>query len=766
MAKTQTPTHTSGVADNQPEPLNHQLQTENQNLVTRRDLLKVALSALVCTPALPLFLNGTNSVFADAESARQSKLADLVASFTAVNIPNVQSAPSVAGTATLRLTNSGTKKVKVSVKVDFYLSLDTFQSPALDLRVISLDQVALNLKPGASTDVPVQLQIARDRILSDRQYYLLADVDSANAVPESTETNNRAVTAQPAILPAFPNGVASGDTTQTSTVLWARSLVRGEVTFVISTSADFSAAPREFKATVGDPTIPVKVTVDGLSPNTQYFFRATDAARNTAAGKLKTAAVGGTQAGFHMGVSGDWRGELSPYPSISNVADRNLDCFIQLGDTIYADYPSQAVTDSRGNRKPVAETLLDYRMKHSEGYTRRFGLNTWSAVRESTSILAVIDDHEVINDFAGGAKPASDPRFANQTGAFINETAMYQNGLRAFSDYHPIRSEVYQNTGDARLDGKPKLYRFRTYGSDAAIILLDSRSFRDEPLRPYDPSVPNNADAGRFILESFDVDPATLQPKATQRTLLGKQQLADLKADLLKAQNGGEGVSPVTWKFIVVPEPIQNLGLLFAEDRFEGYSRERSELLGFITAAGISNVVFLSADIHGTVINNLTFQTRPFGEQVPTTAFEITTGAVAFDAPFGPTVVEIAAGQGLIDPSTKAFYDSLPVANDTDSLPNDRDDFLKSLINEQVKPLGYPEVGLANTPIQATLLEGDYLATHVYGWSEFEIDAATQELTITTWGIAPYSEAELLANPASILARIPQVVSKFVVTPK
>ena len=40
--------------------------------------------------------------------------------------------------------------------------------------------------------------------------------------------------------------------------------------------------------------------------------------------------------GLRFGVAGDWRGELAPYPAISNVAGRNLDFFVEHGDTIYA----------------------------------------------------------------------------------------------------------------------------------------------------------------------------------------------------------------------------------------------------------------------------------------------------------------------------------------------------------------------------------------------------------------------------------------------
>uniref|UniRef100_A0ACD5H220 PhoD-like phosphatase N-terminal domain-containing protein n=1 Tax=Desertifilum tharense IPPAS B-1220 TaxID=1781255 RepID=A0ACD5H220_9CYAN len=77
------------------------------------------------------------------------------------------------------------------------------------------------------------------------------------------------------------NGIASGDTTQTSTVLWTRSLQTGSVTFEYSTDPSFSAIAGTRSATITDPQAPVKAEVTGLTPGTQYYYRVTDAAGDT-----------------------------------------------------------------------------------------------------------------------------------------------------------------------------------------------------------------------------------------------------------------------------------------------------------------------------------------------------------------------------------------------------------------------------------------------------------------------------------------------------
>ena len=550
------------------------------------------------------------------------------------------------------------------------------------------------------------------------------------------------------------NGIASGDTTQTSTVLWARSIFPGAVKFEYSTNSNFSTIAGTQTANVIDVNLPVKVAVSGLTPNTNYFYRVTDTTGATSIGKFSTAATIGNKTGLKFGVTGDWRGELAPYPAVSNADDANLKFFVELGDTIYADVASPAVKNPDGTEKKQVITVDEYRAKQAEVYSQKYGENTLGDLRAATSILATVDDHEVVNDFQGGKDLATassaDKTLFGATSGLVNDSPLYETGFQAFQEYNPISDQFYGATGDTRTAGERKLYRYNTFGSDAATFVLDARSFRDPGLT----DVANISDATqvtKFLTDSFNPN----------RTMLGKVQLDDLKRDLIQAQKDG-----ITWKFIMLSQPIQNLGVAIAADRYEGYAAERTEILKFINDSKISNAVFVTADFHGTLVNNLTYQLAPGQAQIPTRAFEIITGSVAYDAPFGPTV-----GNFFLTPEQKAFYNSLPVANDGDSTVNDRDDFIKQVVNGGINALGYDPVGLnnnlavANGLIDANLLQGDYVATHTYGWTEFNIDQATQKLTVTTYGIDPYTRQELEANPVAISSRQPKIVSQFEVKP-
>ncbi|NWG16434.1 MAG: alkaline phosphatase D family protein [Chloroflexi bacterium] len=536
----------------------------------------------------------------------------------------------------------------------------------------------------------------------------------------------------------LPNGVAAGDVTPTTAVLWARSTTMS-VTFEVATDPEFATiittGSGSGPAAMPPGLAPLKLEVTGLTPGTQYYYRATDFDGATAVGTFRTPAEVGERRGLRFGVTGDWRGEMAPYPAVSNVAEMGLDFFMLHGDTIYADYPSPDVPLGQ------AITFEDFYRKHAEVYGERYGLNTWADVRASTAIFATIDDHEVTNDFAGGAAPETDPRFTPGDAEFINDTELYETGLSAFQDYNPLRDEFYGDTGDPRTAQERKLYRYRTFGSDAALFILDARSFRD-------PALPN---VEEFTMEQ--IGPflaATFEPG---RTMLGAAQLADLKADLLDAQTQG-----ILWKFVMVPEPIQNLGPLNAGDRFEGYAAERTELLKFIVDNQIANVVFVTADIHGTLVNNITYQDAPGGVQIATGTFEISVGSAAFDAPFGPTVVALAAGLDFITPQQRALYNVAP--------PVLKESFIAELVNGQIEPLGYDPLGLEGADIQAELVSGGYLVTGSYGWTLFEIDAETQQLRVVTYGIPYYTQSELVADPEKYITLEPAILSEFVVTPK
>jgi len=545
----------------------------------------------------------------------------------------------------------------------------------------------------------------------------------------------------------LPEGVASGDMSEDSIVLWTRSTAPGDVTFTVYELWGPSLEPLgDMTISVTDTDVPVKVQFTDLAPGTEYLYRVEDAAGSVAWGQFGTAEVDG-HSGLTFAVTGDWRGDLTPYPAISNMDEADLDFAVLLGDTIYGDYDTPA--------GPATTELDGYRDKYQEVYGSAGGENFWADFKATTPVYVMIDDHEVINDFAGGADASTDDRLP-ETEGYVNDTQAYENGLQAFLEYHPVEATYYGETGDDRTDGEYELYRTQSFGEDAAIFVLDQRSFRDDQIEDAIGSV-DPVVIEEFLEASFDPD----------RTMLGDAQMDQLKTDLLAAEEAG-----VTWKFVMTPEPIQNLGIMNA-DSWEGYHAERTELLMFIEENDIDNVVFIAADIHATFVNNLTYATEPGGEQIATSSFEITTGSVAFSPTFGETVIELAADAGLVPEAVEVIYKLLPIAPDTDDLLNDRDDVLEFAFNGlTLAPNGLDPLGLDNNLeqaeglIDATLVEGDYVSANTFGWTEFDIDAETQALTVTTYGVPAYTPELAQAFPRYVASLEPVVVSQFVVMPE
>jgi len=568
----------------------------------------------------------------------------------------------------------------------------------------------------------------------------------------------------------FPQGVAAGDVDQSSVVLWAKVSIPGPVKFEYGTDPGFvqtdGCVPYNevegSDAGVITPAIPAKVEIAGLLDGTQYYYRASRGSCDSAfAGRCKAPGTfrtphGDGRHGLSFGVSSCFRGDLRPFVSIRNVPKDdpkdNLDFFVALGDTVYADSGEDGCSDvADGDQRVPGQILGIARCHHILAYSQVMSEedNMFARARASTAFFATIDDHEVVNDFSGGEPPTTPFRddsifrttepFCNEAPpddlncdlAFTNETTAFKEALQAFEEFNPIRRQRYGQTGDPRTATKHKLYRYRKFGKDAALFMLDARSFRDKAqigLLPFDAYLPT-------------------------RTMLGSKQLDDLKDDLQDAEDNG-----ITWKFVLVPEPIQNLGPFAATDRFEGYAHERAVILDFIEFNCIRNVVFISGDIHGTIANNLTYRFNRSENYRYSASWDISAGPGAYSpwwavAPLRPSIPVLNTQLlALRFPRTGLGQDRLHLAR---------------MLGQLIIPprLGRGEVQRWNKDIPATLEpESSYTAVDTFGWTEFEINPETQELTVTTWGVPGYTGAgnvadDEMGNPVVY----PSEVSKFAV---
>ncbi len=426
----------------------------------------------------------------------------------------------------------------------------------------------------------------------------------------------------------FPYGIAAGDVTPTSVVLWSRPGRSYPV--IIEVSPDRAFGRLAFTATAvpsADRGGVVKLTVTGLSSGTRYFSRfKVGRGAHSEVGTFITAPAAGTGADLRLAFSGDVDGtHVGGAPVFSlglldTVAAERPDLFILLGDSIYSDSPHMP--------RP-ARTLDEYRAKYREVQS----IPSMRALLRATSVIAMWDDHEVENDFD---RESVDPE-------------KFAAGRRAFLEAWPI----------AEAPGG-RLYRSFRWGKDVELFIPDLRSYRSRQVsktRAYDnppgsmapdlaPTLPPPVRAGFAPLlrqMALPVPPACLAAlNDPNRTLLGLPQKFWLLQGLRR--------STATWKFVVSEVPIQEF---FADpyDRWEGYAAERAEILSAIRAAGIKNVVWLSTDRHAVMINDirLATYTPPF----ETTGMkEVVVGPIATET-FGAAVARVA-GPSVV-PALAAF---------------------------------------------------------------------------------------------------------------
>jgi alkaline phosphatase D len=429
-----------------------------------------------------------------------------------------------------------------------------------------------------------------------------------------------AAEAQPSGAPPFTDGVASGDVTSSSAILWTRidrsTGVKVEVwdnpqlkgKRVFQGTAPLVSAERDFT---------VKIDATGLAPGTAYYYRFkledADAAAFSEVGTFRTAPSPNSPADVRFTYTGDADGTRLPggapafneFETLDAARLENGAFWVFDGDTIYADSSFRAAP---------ATTLAEYHAAHRENR----GYANLRELLAAASVYATMDDHEVVNDYD----------------AATVDPARYAAGRRAFLDYYPVRETGLPH--DATCAGDPLYRRFR-WGSEVELFLLDERSCRSADvaavcLGDLVPTLPT-AIRGLFGLPAVSAaclnaifDPA--------RTLLGPVQKAQFLSDLL--------ASTAKWKLVVSEEPIQQFHAL-PYDRWEGYGAERNQLLSFIQANGIAGVKFLATDMHATLLNQVAIDAFVAPSPI---AVELVTGPVATNT-FQDEVLQVVGPQGL-----------------------------------------------------------------------------------------------------------------------
>jgi len=370
----------------------------------------------------------------------------------------------------------------------------------------------------------------------------------------------------------FPDGVVSGDPSTRGISLWTRidphgSGGTGTVELEIARDRHFRRVVTRKRIRTGSASNhAVKARVGGLKPHEEYYYRFSTKATDSAVGRFRTAPPADSREPVRFAFFSCQEYSHGYYNALAAMAEEDYDFVVCLGDYIYAEtYTSTAKGDGVRNDKIGREnpdnpsivreavTLSDYRRKY-QLYRSDPALR---AVHQKFPMVMLWDDHEVQDNYAGGA-----PGGGLSPGKHFSN-ARKKAAYRAFFESMPAFA-----SGD-------RLYRTVPYGRTVELIVMDQRRYRaDQPC--------NDAVAPACA----DLD----QP----RDFLGRRQMNWVK-DRLKA-------STATWKIMcnevtIMPTKVLG-GANFTYDMWSGYPREREELLTFIRDQRIKDVVFITGDIH------------------------------------------------------------------------------------------------------------------------------------------------------------------------
>lgn len=435
----------------------------------------------------------------------------------------------------------------------------------------------------------------------------------------------------PALTGPFAYGVASGDMTGDSAVLWTRTPGPATVIPELSLTQGFEQARTLSPATSTENSdFTVKVLASGLQPGTKYYYRFRGGRDVSPVGSFRTAYEPDQFAVVRLAFTGDADWRWRPFPILAAVAQENVDYFVFLGDLIYE------FMDQEG--KTVADDLQSYRFKYRENREppRAFA----SGMLPMRDLYAAFGQYSVFDNHETGYSPdPKAPRYneggAPFAGGFVNKTPGYKARIQAYKEYQPVREEIHAGATDALTDGTDRFYRAYSWGANVELIVLDDRSYRSARLNSS-----QHAEAA-----------------SCNRTMLGPVQLRWFETALLAAKQ-----RKAVWKLVVISSPIQELGSA-AQIGFdmEGtkswagtYRCERNKILKFIDDNAIDNVVFLTTDNHFTAINNLNYEVvpdDPRSQRKPArNAFEIMTGplgAVTATLPYIRAAVRKGGAEGL-----------------------------------------------------------------------------------------------------------------------
>ncbi|MDX2233227.1 MAG: alkaline phosphatase D family protein [Hyphomonadaceae bacterium] len=419
----------------------------------------------------------------------------------------------------------------------------------------------------------------------------------------------------------FTHGVASGDPTAGSVILWTRFAPATPGSATIGWEVADDAAFRRVRAR-GSATASVfddycvKVDATGLAPGRPYYYRFLAADGPSPTGLTRTA-PSGDAASLTLALFSCSNLPFGYFHAYAQAAAReDVDLCVHTGDYIYeyprGQYPSAEQAVAGRVIEPATEIvrLSDYHARYAS-YRADPALQE---VHRTKPFVTIWDDHELTNDaWRDGAQN-------HQPDTEGDWTVRRAIAAKAYADWMPIR----------RQDSLLRIYRRVDWGTLATILLLDTRLIgRDKQLDWRTALAPAMAEGGAALAKAArDYGEGPL--KDEKRTLLGAEQEAWMRAEMRRSKGRGAtwqvlAQQLVTGKQAMAPElprflpadasansqQFANAGAMLGQmgygwnlDSWGGYPAARDRFLQSCAMDG-SNALVLSGDSHNAWAFNL-----------------------------------------------------------------------------------------------------------------------------------------------------------------
>ncbi len=405
---------------------------------------------------------------------------------------------------------------------------------------------------------------------------------------------SRAWPARALVQYPFTLGIASGNPTPDSVVLWTRLAPEplspdperpgGMPPVALPVSweiADDPAMRHVVQRGVADaePQFAHSLHIEctGLEPARDYWYRFIAGGEASLTGRTRTAAAPGAPLGrLRFGFCSCANYELGYFSAYRHLAAETPDLVLFLGDYIY-EYASRSEKRVRNHSDGVEATdLRTYRNRHAQYKTDP----DLQQLHAAAPCLATWDDHEVQNDYAD--RWSQD--FADPTEFLARRAAAY----RAFWEHMPLPRSALPKGPDATIYG-----RF-DFGDLASFLVVDSRQYRSRLACDMPPR-----GGGKQLVDA--TCPERLDPR---RSYLGMTQEAWLY-EQFRTRRARWNVLAQQQLMAEFKERLDNGEIAHWSDDWNGYPAARQRLLQQVRDTGLANPVVIGGDIHSFWANDL-----------------------------------------------------------------------------------------------------------------------------------------------------------------